>query len=74
MNMWKSNGIGLKEVVELNAHHIKNWKDNEDLRYDVDNDITLCEKCHTRFHSMYGKRNNIEEQLSEFLNLDKKIC
>ena len=67
------NGIGLK-VVELNAHHIKNWKDNKDLRYDVNNGITLCEKCHMNFHSTYGKRNNTEEQLREFLNLDKKIC
>lgn len=70
------NGIGLKETVELNAHHIKNWKDNEDSRYDVNNGITLCEKCHTEFHSIYGKRKNTEEQLKEFLNLnlDKKIC
>ena len=68
------NGIGLEKVRELNAHHIKNWKNNEDLRYDVDNGITLCEKCHTAFHSKYGKRNNTKEQLEEFLNLDKKVC
>lgn len=63
--------------VELNAHHIKNWKDNEDLRYDIDNGITLCDKCHTKFHSEYGKKNNTEQQLKEFLssnNIDKKIC
>ncbi len=36
--------------VELNAHHINNWKDNEDLRYDVKNGITLCDKCHMQFH------------------------
>lgn len=66
------NGNG--ERVELHAHHIFNWKDNEDLRYDVGNGITLCEKCHTEFHSRYGKKNNTPKQLYEFLELDEKIC
>ena len=70
-------GIGNK--VELNAHHIKNWKDNTNLRYDINNGITLCDKCHTDFHSKYGKKNNTEQQLKEFLNnnsniIDKKVC
>lgn len=68
-------GIGNK--VELNAHHIRNWKDNEKSRYDIYNGITLCDKCHTNFHSKYGKKNNTEQQLKEFLNsnnIDKKIC
>ena len=54
--------------VELNAHHIHNWKDNEDLRYCTDNGITLCDKCHMNFHSIYGKTNNNEQQLEEFLS------
>lgn len=66
------NRIG--HTVKLVAHHIKNWKDNEDVRYEVDNGITLCEKCHLSFHGKYGKRNNALEQINEFLNLDKKIC
>ena len=68
-------GVGNK--VELNAHHIKNWKDNESLRYDINNGITLCDRCHTIFHSKYGKKNNTEQQLKEFLDsniIDKKIC
>lgn len=59
---------------KLNAHHIMNWCDNEDLRYDIDNGITMCEKCHILFHRIYGKRNNTKEQLNEFLNADEKIC
>ena len=62
-----------KHKVELNAHHIKNWKDNPDDRYDVDNGITLCQKCHNRFHSIYGKHNNTKTQLESFL-LDNKVC
>lgn len=69
---------GCGKKVELQAHHIRNWKDNIDFRYDINNGITLCDKCHTLFHSQYGKKNNDLEQLNEFLsiynNVDKKIC
>lgn len=63
---------GIRSGVEINAHHIKNWKDNEDERYSVDNGICMCEKCHLKFHSIYGKRNNNEEQLKEFIELFRK--
>ena len=65
------NGNG-KSVV-LNAHHIKNWADNPDDRFDLNNGITLCEKCHSEFHRKYGKKNNTDAQLFEFLS-DKKVC
>ena len=66
---------GNGKAVTLNAHHIRNWRDNEDLRYDINNGITLCKKCHDRFHSLYGKKNNNEVQLVEFLNSNgEKIC
>lgn len=35
----------------LNAHHIKPWAKFPDLRYDVSNGITLCEKCHDLAHN-----------------------
>ena len=72
---------GSRGNTYLQAHHIKNWRDNEDCRFDVDNGITLCQKCHMSFHSKYGKRFNTEEQLKEFIEdykknnkIDKKIC
>ena len=66
------NGSG--KSIEVNAHHINNWRDNPDKRYDIDNGITLCEECHNKFHSIYGKRNNNISQINEFLNIDEKVC
>lgn len=43
---------GSKE--KINAHHIKSWKDFPELRYDVNNGITLCEKCHINLHKTIG--------------------
>jgi NUMOD3 motif/HNH endonuclease len=57
----------------LHAHHIIGWNDNINLRYDVDNGLTLCSSCHTRLHALgrtawnKGKKLDIEgrRKLSE---------
>lgn len=51
----------------LNAHHIINYMENEDLRTDLDNGITLCKECHKQFHDIYGYKNNNRDQLDRFL-------
>lgn len=33
---------------KLNAHHIITLKENENLKYDINNGITLCEDCHNK--------------------------
>lgn len=57
---------------DLNVHHINNFNEDIDNRFEIDNGITLCKKCHLvgnpdSFHSIYGERNNNREQLIEFL-------
>ena len=40
-------------VKNIQAHHIIPWsktRNNKDLRYDIDNGITLCRKCHLKAH------------------------
>jgi transposase len=56
-----------KKGGKLEAHHIFNWADYPELRYAIDNGITLCQKCHEEFHKQFGKRKNTRAQLEAFL-------
>ena len=60
------------QTDKLNAHHLYNFADNIDLRYNIDNGIVLCEDCHgitvkNSFHNIYGAKNNTPHQLREYI-------
>lgn len=52
----------------LQVHHINNFADFPEFRFDINNGITFSKQTHWEFHHIYGKRNNTREQLEEFLN------
>ena len=52
----------------LEVHHINNFADFPELRFDINNGITLSRTSHREFHRIYGRRNNTKEQLLKFLN------
>ena len=41
---------------DLQVHHIKSFADRPDLRFRVDNGITLCRKCHKQLHKEKRER------------------
>jgi len=59
----------MKRGCKLNAHHIQNYSTHKELRFDVENGIVFCEKCHKNFHKEYGNKDNTQEQINEFVNL-----
>jgi len=44
---------------KLEVHHINGYKDYESLRTDVNNGVTLCKYCHQKYHTIYGKQENV---------------
>ncbi len=52
---------------KLRAHHIECFAENKGKRTDADNGITFCYGCHRAFHALYGRKNNNQQQIGEFL-------
>ena len=52
----------------IQAHHLNGYNWDIENRTNVDNGITLCEKCHKNFHNLYGCGDNTKKQFEEFLS------
>ncbi len=60
-----------KRGIELRAHHILIFSQHPELKFTINNGITLCKSCHNKFHKIYGRKANTKKELKEFLKIKK---
>lgn len=53
--------------THLTAHHLHDWKNYPAKRFEIDNGILLCVKCHNDFHTINGKGGNTPNQFLDYL-------
>ena len=56
-----------KRGHELRPHHILNFSEYPEERFNPNNGITFCNKCHKWFHNIYGQKHNNSIQVKDFL-------
>ena len=54
-----------KDETILNVHHIERYVDNEELRSDVSNGITLCYECHKK---VFNREEEFEEYFKQLIS------
>ena len=57
----------------LHAHHLIKWSEDESLRFNPKNAITLCKKCHRDLHSFCGQVKLDLDKQKEWLD-NRKIA
>ena len=55
-----------KYGVPLHSHHLYSFDKFVNKRYDVNNGICLCTRCHNNFHDIFGRGNNTPFQFDQF--------
>lgn len=62
-----------RSTAGLNAHHLYSYDDYPDKRFDLDNGITLCPRCHIRFHNWCGSQGCTAELFNEWLKGNTEV-
>jgi hypothetical protein len=52
---------------DLVVHHILNFAQHPELRFAIDNGVTLSKDAHVEFHKRYGRKDNTRGQVEEFI-------
>lgn len=55
---------------KIHAHHIRPWRNHEELRYDVNNGVTLCKPCH---EAMGRHESDFEAQLLAYVKTRQPV-
>lgn len=63
---WVCQACG-KHSGELNAHHLDAYDSYPEKRFSLENGVTLCPSCHTKFHVAFGFGGNTAEQFNDWL-------
>ena len=58
---------GDNEGGNLQAHHLNGYADFPQQRLDVDNGVTLCNKCHKKYHTQFSYFHSRKEDFYKFL-------
>jgi len=56
------------EIRDRQAHHINHATYFPQLRFEVENGVTLCKRCHIQFHSNYKRSSRQKCDLSDWKN------
>lgn len=59
---------------KLDVHHIDGWMNNKEKRFDVDNGISFCKKCHKNVHKRCGQKNYTLQAFNENYTIIDGIC
>lgn len=74
-NHWRESVLGVfgpacvicQSTDRPQAHHIESWKHHKDRRFDTDNGVVLCRKCHDEFHGVYHHKDAGLVELMQFM-------
>ncbi len=66
-DQWTCQACQRGSGMQLVSHHLNSYRQNPELRLDLDNGACLCVDCHREFHRLFGLQNNMAAQLEQFI-------